>query len=229
MSTVGSAFLVEDNDDVRQWLVACVEEAFDKPSLAVARDLREGRRIVERDWKRAQAHGQPNLFDIALIDIGLPDGNGIELIGMIRERDPGCICIVTTIYDDDAHLFEAIQAGAEGYLLKFHETERMVELLRRIRDGEPPLSPAIARRMLAALRGRAPLPSVASGAELTPRETEVLGLLGRGFQLSQVADSLDISQNTASSHVKSIYRKLHISNRAEAARAAIERGLVDRR
>lgn len=229
MRPVRSVLIVEDNEHVGAWLKGCVATAFSDPAVTAAHDLRSARQAIDRVWNRAMAHGRRELFDIALIDIGLPDGNGIDLIGPIRARDGECLCVVTTIYDDDEHLFHAIEAGASGYLLKFHEMEKLIELLKRIHDGEPPLSPAIARRMLSALQQRVQKAAAGSSdAGLTPREQEVLALLGRGYQLAQVAENLAISHNTASSHVKSIYRKLNISNRAEAALAAAGRGLLEK-
>lgn len=219
MRTIACALIVEDNDEALAWLESCLVDAFPGCVVSVARSIREAR-------YRISSAGED--FDIALVDIGLPDGNGIELVRLLADSAPECLSVVTTIYDDDEHIFHAIAAGAGGYLLKYHETERLVELLKRILDGEPPLSPAIARRMLGALKVR-PQPATddADAAALTPREEEVLGLLGRGFQMSQVATALEISRNTAASHVKAIYRKLNISNRAEAALAAAGRGLLD--
>lgn len=214
---VATALVVEDNQNARLWLEDCVGRAFPGAVVSAARNVAEARHALE--------HRGGVTFDLALVDIGLPDGSGIDLMRLLTAQAPDCLAVVTTIYDDDDHIFQAIQAGAQGYLLKYHETDRLVDLLRRIHDGEPPLSPAIARRVLAALQAR-PARQADEAAGLTPRESEVLALLGRGFSLAQVAAHLAISQNTAASHVKSIYRKLNISTRAEAAVAALGRGLM---
>jgi DNA-binding NarL/FixJ family response regulator len=215
VKSIRTALVVEDNKNARAWLEQCVAMAFPGVVVSTAKSLREAHHAI----------GSAGGFNLVLVDIGLPDGNGIDLIGRLAGEAPACLAVVTTIYDDSDHLYHAIQAGAAGYLLKYHETEKLVELLKRIHDGEPPLSPAIARRMMATLQ--APQKTAnEEDASLTPRESEVLALLGRGFHLAQVAAALSISQNTASSHVKSIYRKLNISTRAEAAVAAIHRGLM---
>lgn len=218
MKPIATVLVVEDTPDIRDWLVECAVGAFADAVVSTARNFKEARHAIE--------HRGGVSFDLALIDIGLPDGDGVDLIERLAARSPGCLCVVTTIYDDDAHLFRAIQAGADGYLLKCHETERLIELLKRIQDGEPPLSPAIARRVLSSLQAKPQKAVGETQGYLTARENEVLTLLGRGFQLVQVAAHLGITPNTAASHVKSIYRKLQISNRAEAALAAIGRGLV---
>lgn len=218
MKPIATALVVEDVAEIRDWLVHCATAAFNEAVVSTARNFKEARHAIE--------HRGGVSFDLALIDIGLPDGDGIELIERLAQRSPGCLCVVTTIYDDDTHLFRAIQAGADGYLLKCHETDRLIALLKRIHDGEPPLSPAVARRVLSFLQKKPQKTAVEEQDPLTARESEVLTLLGRGFQLIQVATQLGITPNTAASHVKSIYRKLNITNRAEAALAAIDRGLV---
>jgi len=225
MKDIGAAIIVEDNDDVRRWLIDCVSTAFPGTAITEAATLQEGLSAFDTALKRAVAHGRHSPFDFGLIDIGLPDGSGIDMVAAIAAKCPAMMSIVTTVYEDDDHLFDAIEAGARGYLLKLHDTAKLIELLKRIRDGEPPLSPSIARRILTVLRQRQQKHAQTTEIALTPREQEVLGLLGRGFQLSQVAIELQMAQNTASSHVKAIYRKLNISNRAEAAIAAMERGL----
>lgn len=224
-----AALIIEDNEEVRGWLADCVSAAFEGTMITQAASFQEGLAAFEAALNRAVAHGRTTPFDFALVDIGLPDGSGIDLIAAMTVKCPAMMTIVTTVYEDDEHLFDAIEAGAKGYLLKLHDSGKLIELLNRIRDGEPPLSPSIARRILAALQQRAQKQAQSSEIALTPREQEVLGLLGRGFQLSQVASQLSMAQNTASSHVKSIYRKLNISSRAEAAIAAMERGLFSNR
>ncbi len=205
------------------WLCDCVAAAFPACDVTAVSTLSQARRALRSARVFAGAHQRAGV-DVALIDIGLPDGSGIDLIGEIVDAGSDCVPIVTTIYDDPDQIFAAISAGAEGYLLKYHESDQLVRLLQRILDDEPPLSPAVARQVMEALRGRSPRHSEETA--LTAREAEVLSLLGRGFQLSVVAKTLAISHNTASTHVKSIYRKLNIRSRAEAALAARDRGLL---
>lgn len=219
--------ILEDEAKTRQWLRQCVGLAFPGAVVVPAASLKEGRKIWRNGLVHARAHGRTGAFDVALVDIGLPDGSGIDLIGEIAREDGHCVPIVTTIYDDPRQIFDAISAGARGYLLKYHETEKLIQLLRRILDDEPPLSPAVARQVVEALKA-SNVRAVPAEAALTGREVEVLSLLGRGFPLRSVAEALSISQNTASTHVKSIYRKLNIKSRAEAALAARDRGLLSR-
>ena len=132
--------------------------------------------------------------------------------------------MVTTIYADDRHLFPALRAGAAGYLLKDQPREKVISALRGILAGEPPLSPAIAQRLLR-LFG-----DTHEGGEeqnLTPRERETLVLLAKGFKLRDVAQQMGVTQNTAAGFVKIVYRKLNVSNRAEAAVEAARMGLIN--
>jgi DNA-binding NarL/FixJ family response regulator len=134
--------------------------------------------------------------------------------------------VVVSIYDDDAHLFDAIAAGAQGYLLKDEGAEVLVGRLREIASGEPPLSPSIARRILAHFHRPAEACNWSRREVLTPRETEVLALLGRGLRIGDAAQSLGLTRHTVAGYVKIIYSKLNISSRAEAALEAKRRGLV---
>lgn len=200
-----TALVVEDLPSAMAWLVATLEEAFPGILVTTAALLHDARIAVIR-----------NPPDIALIDLGLPDGSGIELITALD-----CPCIVTTIFDDDVHLFPALRAGAAGYLLKDQPRERLVGALRGILAGEPPLSPPIARRLL-----RVFTPTPAADTGLAPRETECLTLIAKGLTLPEVAQHLGVTRNTAAGYVKSVYRKLNISSRAEATMEAVRRGLA---
>ena len=163
--------------------------------------------------------------DLALVDLALPDGNGMDIVAALAQKNPSCMIVVATIFDDDAHLFPALRAGAQGYLLKEQPRELLVRQLRGIADGQPPLSPAIARRLL---RHFQPLPDASNGEaiQLTPREREVLSLLARGIRIVEIAQTIGISRHTVGDYVKNIYRKLKISSRAEAALQAKSLGLV---
>ena len=213
--------VVEDNPETRQWICATIATAFPDVEFAAAGTVREAEALL---FGKA---GARRAFDVALLDIALPDGSGIDLIRRINAELPATTPIVITIYDDDATLFEALAAGAMGYILKGVKTTNLIEQLRRIASDEPPISPQIARRMLSffklATPARAPeMPE----ANLTNREIEVLGLLGKGLTATEIGGILGVSQNTCATHIKSIYRKLNVSSRAEAAIEADRRGLV---
>ena len=224
--------VVEDQPDTRMWLAGIVGQALPGAEVVTFPRLTEA-----RAWLRAlDGQDRPRL-GLALIDLGLPDGSGIDLIRELAEHFPDALPVVATVYDDDSYLFDAIAAGAQGYLLKDQDAEVLVHRLRRMEDGEPPLSPSIARRMMSHFR-RQPVSAAApprAGDEarpseeecaLTPREIEVLALLGRGSRVPEAARRLGLTEHTVSTYVKIIYRKLRISSRAEAALEASRRGLL---
>ncbi len=207
--------LIEDQPSTRDWMLGVLGTAFPGLNIATAGTLK-----AANAWLDAHAEG----LWLAIVDLGLPDGSGIEIVKRLQARHPDILCIVATIYDDDAHLFEAIAAGARGYVLKDEEAELLVGYLRRIERGEPPLSPSIALRMLSHFR--APAAKADDDAGLSPRETEVLTLLARGLTVAEAARRLGLQPQTVASYVKVIYQKLCVSSRAEATREAIRRGLA---
>jgi DNA-binding NarL/FixJ family response regulator len=167
-------------------------------------------------------------FDLALLDLSLPDGDGTTVIHAMAKRFPECRIVVATIFDDDDHLFPALRAGAQGYLLKDHPPEQLVKKLRGIIEGQPPLSPSVARRLLDHFRSNQESAKYEGIEEtqLTPREREVLIQLTRGISIADIGTVMGISRHTVGDHVKNIYRKLNISSRAEAAMQAKGMGLV---
>jgi DNA-binding NarL/FixJ family response regulator len=219
--------IVEDQADTRAWLIQMLTAAFADIDVVAVSTLH-----AALEW--IAAHEQ-DLFrpvtarHIALVDIGLPDGSGISIVRELATHHRSVTPIVTTIYDDDQHLFDAIAAGAQGYLLKDQHPDTFVQYLHRIDDGEPPLSPSIARRILqhfSNARSMKPATPDPDEEALTPREVDVLRLLGRGLRVSEAARVLGLTPHTVAGYVKNIYRKLNISSRAEAAVEAVRRGLV---
>lgn len=208
--------VVEDIADTRSWLVKVLGKAFPELKIVDAADLASAGMLLD-----AKAEG--SALRIALIDLGLPDGSGIDLIRGVKGRSPDTLVVVTTIYDDSLHLFDAIAAGADGYLLKSDAADLFEATLMRIHQGEPPLSPGIARRMLSHFRQA---PAAPDEIALTPRENDVLSLLGLGMSIREIGKELSLSSHTVGDHVKAIYRKLHISSRAEAAVEAVRRRLL---
>lgn len=223
--SVRRALVVEDLTPVRRGLQQLLEVAF--PGVVVDAVGSLGQAFT------CLSHAAP--YEVALVDLGLPDGNGLDLVAELRGRHPTTAAIVMTIYDDDERLFSALSLGAQGYLLKDQPTEALIHQLIGLRAGLPPLAPQVTRRILEHLRSPAPPHAppgpVARSARdseppLTPRETEVLSLIGRGLQRGEVAQLLGLSENTIAKFIKDIYRKLHISSRAEAALEADRRGLL---
>ena len=217
--------IVEDIPATRQWLTTLAQSAFPDAGIYQAGDLR-----TARAW--FDARGAELAQTAALVDLGLPDGSGIDLIREVRSSHPEVRLIVSTIYDDDAALMGAMAAGAHSYLLKDRSAEELVDLLRRAGRDEVALSPPKARRMLEHFRAHAAFvtagtaSSANEGAALTARETEVLSVIGRGLTVGEAARALGISGQTVATHLKAVYRKLGISSRAEAALEAARRGLT---
>ena len=207
-----NVLIVEDTVEARHWMAEAVAVVYAGIEVILASSLQEAFMRLDE-----------SSYDLALIDLHLPDGSGIDIIRHINRHTPQTLCVVVTIYDDDQHLFPALQAGAGGYLLKDMPGEQFISRLQGIANGEPPLSPAIARRLLGHFSHPASLPE----HNLTPREREVLALIAKGIKLSRVAEILRISPHTAGDYVKIIYRKLNISSRAEATMEATRLGLVD--
>ena len=206
------ALVVDDLAEARAWLAEAVRAAFPGIEVDTAGSLAEA---------MARIDPPPPL---ALVDLGLPDGSGIQLIDALQRRGAGTLCIVATVFDDDAHLFPALRAGAQGYVLKDRDRDALAGMLRGIAAGQPPLSSSIARRLL---RHFQPLPAPArEDNPLTPRETEVLRLTAKGLTLNEVAEALGLSRHTVAGYLKEIYRKLSVGTRAEATLEAARRGLV---
>lgn len=215
------ALIVEDLEESRRWLAEVLPEAL--PSL---RRVDTAASVSEaRECMRA------NTYPLAIVDWGLPDGTGEEVIRDLIAASPQAVVIVATIHDDDAHVFPALRAGASGYVLKSRPRDEVVSQLRRI-DTEPALSPSIALRVLrhfhAGIAAGAPpaVPDDETAAHLTQREVDVLRLIAKGYRSSEAASLLGLSPATVASYVRDIYRKLGISSRAEAAMEAARRGLV---
>lgn len=176
--------------------------------------------------------------DVMLVDLGLPDMNGIELIRHAAQHLPGCDVLVVTMFADDAHVMGSLEAGATGYLLKDAQAARITSAIHELRAGGAPISPSIARRVLARFRiapaAAAPAPAAPAtppaaapvASPLSERETEILRLVAKGFSFDAVGELLAISPHTVVTHVKKIYRKLAVHSRGEAVYEAGQMGLL---
>jgi two-component system, NarL family, nitrate/nitrite response regulator NarL len=238
--------ILEDNPVARSFLCRVVRESFsDANNITEAGDLETARRHIQLAGGASGLHGV-DPFKLILVDLELPDGNGMELLAELTHYP--ATKIVTTLYSDDDHLFPALQRGADGYLLKEDRFEVLVEELQKIVRGQPPLSPAIARRLLTHFRQGAgneaapdsgfmnasgfstskpvPIEKQLDHERLTPRESEVLTYLSKGFTIKEIASLMGIKWFTVNDHIKSIYKKLNVSSRAEAAVLASKQGLV---
>jgi DNA-binding NarL/FixJ family response regulator len=168
--------------------------------------------------------------DVMLIDLGLPDVPGVELIRHAARHHPACDVLVVTIFGDDEHVVASIEAGATGYLLKDANDARIAAGIHEIRSGGSPISPSIARRVLNRFRvAPAAPPTSAAATDATPlseRETEILRLVAKGLSFDTVGEVLSISPHTVVTHVKKIYRKLAVHSRGEAVYEAGQLGLL---
>lgn len=208
-----TVLIVEDVAETRQWLTSIVETAFEGCKVMCAGRVREGLATL-----------QSNRFDLALIDLTLPDGSGFDILRHIRSNCPETLSVITTIVSNDANIVAALSGGANGYLLKDQPPERIIQQLKQLADGMPALSPSIARRIMQHFSHTGP--AAEPDAELTGREQEVLALISRGLRNIDVAQHLGVSESTIASHLKAIYRKLGISSRAEASWHASRLGLT---
>jgi DNA-binding NarL/FixJ family response regulator len=161
---------------------------------------------------------------VALVDIGLPGLSGIDGVRILRARYPSIAPVLLTVYKDDERIFEAICAGACGYLLKTTPPRRLLEAVREIAQGGAAMSPEVAIRVVELLRKpRTPEPSEGG---LSPQEMRLLKLLTEGHQNKTAAAAMGISVHTVSFHLRSIYEKLHVHSRSEAVARAFREGLL---
>ncbi|MBX3742454.1 MAG: response regulator transcription factor [Akkermansiaceae bacterium] len=204
--------IVEDVAETRHWLAGVVRIAFSECTIQEAATVDAAREL----WNRT-------VFDLALIDLGLPDGSGLDVLRSLREVSPSTLCVITTVVGDNSHIISALSAGAQGYLLKQQPADQLSRQLVQLHEGIPALSPSIARRIMEHFRMTGPVEDDDSG--LSEREKQTLSLIARGFRNADVAENLGIAESTVASHIKSIYRKLGISTRAEASWHATRLGL----
>lgn len=167
--------------------------------------------------------------DVLLVDLGLPDASGIHVIQHAHARYRKCDIMVVTVFGDQRNVLESIESGATGYLLKDDTQTDFVARIRELRDGGSPITPIIARQLLQRLQPNTE--AVESGdavSVLSPRESEVLNLLSRGFAYQEIARLLDVSSHTVGTYVKRLYEKLQVRSRGEAVFEAQRMGLLPR-
>ena len=174
--------------------------------------------------------------DILLVDLGLPDISGIEVIRHATQTLPKCECMVVTVFGDEEHVLASIEAGASGYLLKDASEESFLAGIRELMNGGSPISPIIARRLLKRFHAEPLSPAISvdapdadddlAGVALSDREREILLLASKGFNYPEMGKLMGISPHTVTSHVKKIYRKLAVHSRGEAVFEANRMGLI---
>lgn len=205
-----SVLLYEDNDSLRESIASML---FMSDRYRVS-----GSFSNVLDVSDQLKHFRP---DAILMDIDMPGMTGIEAVKKIRATGSGVPVIMLTVFDDNRNVFDAICAGASGYLLKKHISARLFDALDEVMNGGAPMSPSIARMVIASMQ-----PSSVNRYELTPREKDVLSSLARGNSYKLIAAEFEISVDTVRSHLKKIYEKLQVHSQTEAVSKAINERLV---
>lgn len=205
--------IIEDQREVREGLGTLIRGSPGFACAASYASMEEALNRIDR--------AQPELI---LADLGLPGMSGIEGIRLLRDRFPNVPILALTVYDDDDRIFEALCAGASGYLLKNTPPSRLLESMREAADGGGPMSPEVARRVIYLFRTFRPPERAAY--KLTQQESELLKLLVEGHHYKTAADQLNISINTVAFHLKNIYGKLHVHSKTEAVAKALRERIV---
>jgi len=210
-----SILIVEDDAPLRQEFERMVQAHDGLHLLGAAGTLAQARALL-----------QSCRPDVMIVDLGLPDGDGVELIATVARERPETASLVATVFGDEAHVIRAIEAGARGYLLKDTSLEEFAHALRVVHDGGSPLSPRIACHLLKRLAPAAQPAWQAGPNALTGREIDILTRISQGYTVAEAASLMHISAHTASTHVKNIYSKLAVRNRVEAVNLARRQGLI---
>jgi DNA-binding NarL/FixJ family response regulator len=212
-----SVLIVEDDSNTRKKLGIAIS-ASPSLNLIAAVDCCK----AARDELNRQAP------DVLLTDLGLPDGNGVDIIKDTHEKYPDTDIMVITVFGDEQHVLSAIEAGATGYLLKDSSSEKIGESILELVAGNSPISPSIARHLLKRFQIEHPKPHDKDKdlPQLTAREKEVLGYVAKGFSYSEIANIINVSGHTVTSHIKHIYKKLSVRSRGEAVFEAMQLGII---
>ena len=213
--------LVEDDDDTRSFFEACVAA---QPLLSLAGSFATlGAALRWFDSGSA---------DVLLTDLSLPDGHGLALIEAVAAHHPSCEILVVSVFGDEESLIACVEAGAVGYIHKDSRPADVAQVIIDVKNGASPISPMIARKLLERLR-RGPASAAASAplpegeVVLTPRESDVLELVARGYAYAEIARLHGVSMHTVQTHIKNLYAKLAVHSRSEAVFEASRMGLLD--
>lgn len=204
--------VADDHPIVRDGLIAILST---QPDFALVGTAADGREVV----RQVEAL-RP---DVLLLDLAMPEMDGVEALGHVRLRSPETRVIVFTAFDTDERILAAVRAGAQGYLLKGAPRDDIFRAVRVVHAGGSLLEPMVASRLLRQIGQGQP---AADAVTLTPRELEVLRLIARGLQNKEVAAELGITERTVKFHTGSVYRKLGAGNRTEAVALATQRGIL---
>ena len=206
--------LVDDHELVRQGIAAMLAKADD---LQIVGEARTGREAVE--------YSRRELPDVILMDVRMPDMDGLEATKKIKEERPRTAVVMLTMHENPAYLREAVRAGAAGYLLKDVSREELFDAIRQVATGGAFIESQMLKGMLSEMKPTGPVPAAARN--LTKREREILSLVAEGMSNREIAERLVLSPETVKSHVAAILEKLGVSDRTQAAIYAVRNGLVE--
>jgi DNA-binding NarL/FixJ family response regulator len=206
--------ICEDNNDYRESLVAFLDEY---EELVCCGSFANADNVIEKINSCKP--------DVVLMDIDMPEVNGIEGLKLIRIHAPAVLVIMQTVFENNEKIFEAIRAGAHGYFLKKTPAQKLIEGIREVMAGGAPMTPVVARKVLEMYREQ---PETAKQAQfnLSERELQILSLLVKGMSYKMIADAAGISWHTVNGHFKKIYEKLHVHSATEAVKKAIDQKLI---
>lgn len=202
--------IVEDNAPVRESLAAILDGTPGFQCASASRDAEEALKNIPAQ--------RP---DVVLMDINLPGKSGIECVRELKQRLPETQIIMLTIEEDSQRVFESLEAGASGYLVKNLAPAKILEAIEEVHRGGSPMSSQIARMLVQTFHSRGR--SRREEENLTPREQEILGLLTKGYRTKEIADVLNIAGQTVQTHLRNIYEKLHVRSRCEAVARVLQR------
>ncbi|MGB2868733.1 MAG: response regulator transcription factor [Bacteroidota bacterium] len=203
--------VVEDHDDFREGLSHLLNNT-------------EGFKCVGAFSSVEESLRNPPRADVVLMDIGLPGKSGIEGTRLLHEKFPEVAIVMLTVFEDDAHVFDAIAAGANGYITKKTPPVRLLQAVEDAASGGAPMTPFVARKVVDMFKQH--IPSGTADAGLTPREKEILALLVEGLNYGTIGEKLFISLDTVRNHIRHIYEKLHVHSKSQAVAKAMKKGLA---
>ncbi len=211
-----SVLLLEDERPAREHLAAAIDI---HPQLSLVDAVASCKEAI-----KALGEHQP---DILVSDLGLPDGHGVQVIREAKQLYPNIEILVVTMYADEEHVVEALEAGASGYLLKRQAFETLADAILTVMRGESAISPEVARFLLKRFNLSRQPPEQQVKSPLTAREHDVLKWIAKGYSYDEIADILKMSVNTVRTHIRNVYKKLEVSSRTEAVFEATNLGILD--
>ena len=212
--TLYTVTIVEDDNEVRERLASLISDHDQFKLLSAASNMLDG----IADLLKYKP-------DVLLTDLGLPDGSGIDIIKAIEKNNLDVEAMVISGFQDEHNVFNALQAGASAYVHKHDQNQKITDAILSMLEGGAPISPVIAKLMLQ--KFQQPAPVIKLTESLTERQIKILKLISQGFSSKEIAEKLDISYYTVTTHIKNIYKKLQVNSRTEALHEAVKHGLLD--